>query len=224
MSRKKSDITDDLEELFKKTVEINSRYLKEGTELMTRLGQSQEPGAGLNLFQPETVAGAITAFARLNLEYYQNVLDLGLSISRQVMSGAADPGFEAESTHQEKRKPAFELSGTVSSEGTASLDFLLDNTLQREVTCRFENTDFVRETDPDTVYEFDTVYSPRAFKLAPGESGKVTIEITADPDAVPGFYTSRVKVLGFEPLFFLIRLNIPDNQTKKPGHGKTKRK
>jgi hypothetical protein len=48
--------------------------------------------------------------------------------------------------------------------------------------------------------------------------------IEVDDRVPPGSYTSRVEVLGFEPLFFLIKLNIPEQPTQKAGNGKKKSK
>jgi hypothetical protein len=224
MDRKKSDISGDLEDLFKKTVEINTRYIRESTELARQMSRQSGAGAGLDLFRPEIMSGAFTAFARLNLQHYQNILDLGLRISRQAVSGSADQTSNPTSAEAKRNQPAFELTGTINPEGKAEMDFLLDNTLQREVSCQFENTEFVSESDPDLNYEFETVFSPQSFFLAPGEYKRVKIEIGAIMDAVPGVYTSRVKVHGFEPLYFMIRLLIPENPTKKAGNGKQKEK
>jgi hypothetical protein len=224
MAKKKSDIGSDLEDLFKKTIEINTRYFKEGAELASRLGKSSKTGANTDLFQPETMASAFTAFARLNLEHYQNIVDLGFSLTRQAASGSDQDQAAHENVETGTGEPAFELSGTVTPEGKAKMDFVLDNTLKREVTCQFENTDFVSESEPELSFSFDTTFTPQSVILSPGESRKVTIETAIDPGAEPGFYTSRVKVHGFDPLFFLVRLNIPDNPTKKPGNGKKKGK
>lgn len=221
MSTKKSDIATDLEGLFKRTVEINTRYFKEGTELVREISQTTRTGENLNFFQPDMVARAVTAFARLNLEHYQNVLDLGLRLTRQAVS---DPGREDADVETEAGKPAFELSGSVKPGEKTTLDFLLDNTLNEQVRCQFKNTAFTHDTDPELRYEFHTEFSPQSFLLAPGESQKITIEIGVETDVNPGDYTSRVEVLGFEPLFFLIRLNIPENPTKKTGNAKKKGK
>lgn len=223
MSTKKSDIANDLEGLFKRTVEINTRYLKEGTELVREISQTTKTGENINFFQPEMVARAVTAFTRLNLEHYQNVLDLGLRLTRQAVS---DPRREDVKVDVDTGagKPAFELSGSVKPGGKTQMDFLLDNTLNEQVRCQLKNTVFTQNTDPDVRYEFHTEFSPQSFLLAPGESQKITIEIGVEADVNPGDYTSRVEVLGFEPLFFLIRLNIPENPTKKTGNDTKKGK
>jgi hypothetical protein len=219
MSTKKSDIGNDLESLFKKTIEINTRYFKEGTELVSRMSKTPKSGADLNIFQPEQMASAFTAFARLNLDHYQNVLDLGLKLTRQVVSEPVREDVETDIG-----KPAFVLSGSATPKRKATLDFLLDNTLNEQVKCQFKNTDYISDTDPDLRYAFHTEFSPQSFMLPPGDSQRVTIEIGVDSDVKPGHYTSRVEVLGFEPLFFLIKLNIPENPTKKAGNGKKKSK
>lgn len=219
MSTKKSDIGNDLEGLFRKTIEINTRYFKEGTELVRRMSKTSRSGTDLNFLQPEQMASAFTAFARLNLEHYQNVLDLGLKLTQQTVSGS-----DSEEVEMDPGKPAFELSGTVTPEGKVKLDFLLDNTLNKQVKCEFRNTAFTSDTDPDLRYTFHTEFSPQSFMLAPGDAQRVTIDIGVEPETKPGNYTSRVEVLGFEPLFFLIKLNIPENPIKKAGNGKEKRK
>jgi hypothetical protein len=217
MSAKKDNITDDLQGLFKRTLEINTRYFKEGTELVRRMSKKSQSGTDLNLFQPEEVAKAFTAFARLNLEHYQNVLDLGLELTRQAVSDNPSQDVKGKAGN-----PAFVLTGNVEPGNKVRLDFVLDNTMKEQVECHFNHTVYTSDTDPNVSYEFDTEFSPQSFPLAPGESQNVTIEIRVDSDVKPGNYTSRIEVLGFEPLFFLVKLNIPENSTKKTGNGKKK--
>lgn len=219
MSSKKSDITNDLQGLFKRTVEINTRYFKEGSDLVRRMSNASKTGADINVFQPEEMAKAFTAFARLNLEHYQNVLDLGLELTRQAVS---DP--HKEDVQAETMNPAFELTDTVKPGNKGKMDFVLENTMKEQVECHFNRTDFTSDTDPEVSYEFDTEFSPQSLPLAPGESQKVTIEVGVKSDVKPGDYTSRVEVLGFEPLFFLVKLNIPENPNKETGNGKKKGK
>ncbi len=221
MSTKKSDITNDLEGLFKRTVEINTRYFKEGSELVRQISKSSARGSNVNFFQPDVAAKAFTAFARLNLEHYQNVLDLGLKLTKQAVSDT-----EAEDIHVERKsgEPAFELTGSVKPGGKIELDFILDNTTEKQVRCQLKNTAFTNDADPDIRYEFQTEFSPQSFLLDPDKSQKITIGIKVEDNVQPGDYTSRVEVLGFEPLFFVIKLNIPENYRKKTGNGKKKGK
>lgn len=221
MSTKKSDIANDLEGLFKRTMEINTRYFKEGSELVREISKSSASGANVNFFQPEVVAKAFTAFARLNLEHYQNVLDLGLKLTKQAVS---DVDVEQEDVERKAGEPAFELGGSVKPGGKMKMDFLLDNTMEKKARCELKNTVFTNDAEPDIRYEFHTEFSPQSFLLDPGKSQKISIEIEVEEKVQPGDYTSRVEVLGFEPLFFVIKLNIPENPTKKTGNGKKKGK
>lgn len=221
MSTKKSDITSDLEGLFKRTVEINTRYFKEGSELVRQISKTPKSGSDLNFFQPDVAAKAFTAFARLNLEHYKNVLDLGLKLTKQAVS---DTTVEPEDVERKAGEPAFELSGSTTPGGKVEMDFLLDNTMDEQVRCQLKNTVFTNDADPDVSYEFQTEFSPQSFLLAPDKSQKILITIEVEDKVKPGDYTSRVEVLGFEPLFFVIKLNIPENPTKKTGNGKKKGK
>lgn len=221
MSTKKSDITSDLEGLFKRTVEINTRYFKEGSELVRQISKSPKSGSDLNFFQPDVAAKAFTAFARLNLEHYQNVLDLGLKLTKQAVS---DTTVKPEDVERKAGEPAFELAGSAIPGGKVEMDFLLDNTMDEQVRCQLKNTVFTNDSDPAISHEFQTEFSPQSFLLAPGKSQKISIGIEVEDQVIPGDYTSRVEVLGFEPLFFLIKLNIPENLTKKTGNGNQKGK
>lgn len=223
MNRKKSEINSDLEDLIKKTIEINTRYFKEGSEIVREMGSTGTGSVSdLNIFQPDQMANAFTAMARLNLQHYQNVLDLGLQLTRQAVSGS-DSGTRGGTEHQ-SHGPAFELTGTFDEDRKATLDFLMENTLDHNVTCEFKNSEFVSDDDEETRYSFRTGFSPQNFKMQPGDSKKVTIQVEAGADVLPGNYTSRVEVFGFEPLFFLIELNMPEEPTKKSGDGRKKGK
>ena len=216
-------MSSDLEDLFKKAIEINTRYFKEGSEIVREMGSGGTGSVSdLNIFQPDQLANAFTAMARLNLQHYQNVLDLGLQLTRQAVSGSESSARGGK--EQKAKGPAFVLTGTMDSDRKATLDFLLENTLDHEVTCEFKNSEFVSEDDEETRYEFRTGFSPQNFEMQPGDSKKVTIQVEAGADVLPGDYTSRVEVLGFEPLFFLIKLNLSEEPTKKSGDGRKKGK
>ena len=225
MSSKKSDIGREFEGLFKKAIDINTQYFKEGTKIMKRMNSSGSSGTDLNFLRPEKMAGAFTEFAKMNLEHYQNVLDLGLKLTQQAVSDESGETAEADSElHYQSNAPAFELTGTIKPEGSVTLDFLLDNTLEDEVRCQFKNSEFVRDEDSDTQYSFRTAFSPQSFVMPKGGSRKISVVIEVDDRVPPGSYTCRVEVLGFEPLFFLIKLNIPEKPTQKAGNGKKKNK
>ncbi len=224
MSEKNDAFIKDMEGLFKKGMEINTHYLKEGTSLVSKMTKLGSKGGDLNFLKPETVASAFTAFAKLNLDHYNNVLDLGLQLTKRAVSvSEEDATHETPNTGNQVDEPAFILTADLEPGSKTSLGFLLDNTKEDEVTCQLRNTDFSFEDSTDKVNTFHTEFSPQSFLLAPGQSQEVKIEIGTSPETEPGNYTSRVQVIGFEPAYFLIKLNVHPLKNTGNGRGKPKK-
>jgi hypothetical protein len=95
------------------------------------------------------------------------------------------------------------------------MQFLLDNIKEEKVLCNFVNSDFVDVDDPTETYELKTKFSPQAFSLEKNASQPISISVTIDPDVKLGTYQSKVQVEGFEPLYFLIRINVVRKNSKK---------
>ncbi len=215
MSQEQDSIAKDLEDILKKTIEINTQYFKEGSNLVGQLSNSNKQKKTINPFQPELVAGAFTAFAKLNLNHYKNMVDLSFEFSKKIINSDFEASNDHDVTHEENiTEPAFVLTETVFIGSSAQFQFVLDNTKEEEAICTLKNFAFIKEEDSNNTHDFKTTFTPQSFQLNPGESQTIKIKVKIGAKVEPGNYQSKVQVLGFEPAHFLINLNVVKKPTK----------
>ncbi len=209
------------EDIVKSSIELHRRYFERGSELLGQLSQTQNGeanDAGLGNY-----VGPMTELARLNIEHYQNVMKLSLEATKSAFGMASDTSGDNSATDTGKAEPggtendfpdgyidepAFVLSGTGHNGGKVILQFVLDNIKEEEVLCRLVNHAFVNDKDTAERYQLASIFEPQSFTLQSREAQKVAIVIEIPADMSPGVYNSRVQVIGFEPVYFLIQLQV----------------
>ncbi|MDN3724458.1 hypothetical protein QRD02_08685 [Aequorivita sp. SDUM287046] len=214
MAKEKDDFSRDMEDIFRKTIEINKQYLKHGTDLFKDFGTSGRELKNFNVLQPDVMMGAFTSFTKMNLDHYKNMMDLGFAITKKAFNPSAENSSgEADGNHEE---PSFILSATTHAGKSVDLQFLLDNIKNEEVLCQLVNSEFVNEADSQISLNLPTTFKPQSFNLAPGISKRVDIHIAVNDDLRLGTYQSSVQVQGFEPAYFLIKLTIEEESAQTP--------
>lgn len=212
MRQEQDEITKDLEGIVKKTIEINTQYFKDGSNLVSQLSNSNKQKKTINPFQPKLIAGTLTAFAKLNLNHYKNIVDLGFEFSKKIINTDSEAGNDNVTNEENIADPAFVLKETAFIGSNVLLQFVLDNTKKEKAICTLENLEFTNENNPNDAHNFKTTFIPQSFNLNPGESQTIKIEVKIGGKVTPGDYQSKVRVLGFEPAHFLINLSV----IKKP--------
>ncbi|NOQ73879.1 MAG: hypothetical protein GQ574_17865 [Crocinitomix sp.] len=234
MSEEKNDFAKGLEGIFKKMVDINKDYFKQGKDLVSEARGSGKKAKAFKAPESGEIMGALSAFAELNIEHYKNVMELGFEFTKNAFSNTGDTSEPTEPTDPTDPKdtveeaeveemtvsedyvnePAFILTGTGCKEGVLKFQFLLDNIKEEKVLCKFVNFDFVNVDDPTETYALKTDFEPQSFSLEMNASQAVAISVTIDSDMKLGTYQSKVQVEGFEPLYFLIRIIVVRKNSK----------
>ena len=219
MSKQKDDFSKDVESIFKKTIEINKQYLKQGTDLVKECGSSGKELKNFNFLQPDVMMAAATSFTKMNLDHYKNMMDLGFALTKKAFNPSSEENQQDEDDNTEE--PSFILSATTYVGDTVSLQFLLDNIKKEEAICALVSSEYVDE-EATISLNLPTIFKPQSFNLAPGVSQTVQIQIPIINDIKLGTYQSKVQVIGFEPAYFLIRLTIVENPVQKPNSNPSK--
>ncbi|MFT5822246.1 MAG: hypothetical protein ACI8ZM_003502 [Crocinitomix sp.] len=234
MSEEKNDFAKGFEGIFKKMVDINKDYFKQGKDLVSEVRGSGKKATDFKAPESGEIMGALSAFAELNIAHYKNVVELGFELTKNAFTNTGDTTEPTEPTHASNPKdtveeavveemaeaadyvdePAFILTGTGCKESTLKLQFLLDNIKEEKVLCKFVNFDFVNIDDPTETYTLKTEFDPQSFSLEKNASQAVAISVTIDSDVKLGTYQSKVQVEGFEPLYFLIRIIVVRKNSK----------
>ncbi|MBC7874805.1 MAG: hypothetical protein H7Y01_12460 [Ferruginibacter sp.] len=218
MSEEKTTFTKSFEELLNKSIEANKIFMSEGTRLFKKLANPDKQPQNLNIFQNELVTKTFSEYVRLNVNHFNNLIDLGLSFVKNsnqtdtVGKKETDPG------------PSFILERTTEPGNPVVFQFLLDNVKQETVACRFIHSGFFLQPEPSPENNFSTGFTPLSFELKAGESKQVTINVLVPEATAPGLYISKVQVKGFEPAYFSIQLTITEKQKKQTPDGGKKEK
>ncbi len=209
------------EDIVKNSIELHRRYFERGSELLGQLSRTRNSEE--NESDPGSYVGPMTELARLNIEHYQNVMKLSLEATRNAFGVASDTSDDSSAADAGKAEPdgpqtdfpdgyvdepAFVLSGTGHNGGKVILQFVLDNIKEEEVLCRLVNHAFVNDENPAERYHLASIFEPQSFTLLSKEAQKVAIVIEIPADVKPGVYNSKVQVIGFEPVYFLIQLQV----------------
>ncbi|WP_418603099.1 hypothetical protein [Hwangdonia sp.] len=203
-----------LEKLFKHTLELNKKYIEQGFKVFNEWSKQPNKPNNLFVFKPEQYSKAFNAFAKLNLEYYNNAMALGFGmLDTMLKKTAPETTPEAE--------PAFVLTANVNAGSKAALEFILENTKTEVANCELVNSNFVDENDAEFP-SIKTTFKPQKFTQEPDESSTVKIGVQVPKNTPPDTYFSDVTVIGFEPSFFRIQLTVEPFLTKS-AHAKTKR-
>lgn len=214
MSEQQTDISKDLQDLFKKTAEANQLFLTEGAKFVSQLATGKLKGDKLAALNNKVLADAFSAYFRLGIQYTSNLVDLGVTLTKrlnnEMSSGETHPVSE---DNGQQGKPAFILKAAGAPGVTAKTEFLLDNDRKEPVVCNLRQTPYALQDEPDVKLQFDTSFSPQSFELLPGQPQKVEISISIPHDVKEGIYVSHMQVEGFEHIYFSLYLQVASQQS-----------
>lgn len=203
-----------LETLFKHTLELNKKYMNQGLKVLNEWSKQPNKPNNLFVFKPEQYSKVFNAFAKLNLEYYNNAMALGFGmLDTMLKKTSPETTPEAE--------PAFVLTANVNAGSKASLEFILENTKAEVAQCELVNSNFVNKNNSEFT-AIKATFKPQKFTQQPDESSTVKIALQVPKNTPPNIYSSDVTVVGFEPSFFRIHLTVETPLTK-PTHAKPKK-
>ncbi|WP_346237022.1 hypothetical protein ABDK00_012715 [Niabella insulamsoli] len=201
MSETNTPLQKDIEDLVNKTIEANKIFFNESARLLKQMASDPGSTKTIPVFNNDFLSKAMNAYASLSVRHLKNMIDLGLSLTRQASSST-------EPDQPEDTAPAFILKGACVAGAAVQLQFVIDNDKKEMATCELVHTDFLLQPGASVKGAFTTVFTPRSFELQPGGSQAIVIDIQTAKRSVPGLYSSRVQVKGFEPAFFSIELTI----------------
>jgi hypothetical protein len=204
LSDSQSSISQELKQLFEKTVETNRILLSETARFVKQAGNFKLNAddllpRGKLLFQD-----ALNSYVKLTIGYASNMLDLGVAISKRM-----NQQFEQPSTPT-MEKPAFELSASGIPGSTVTVPFLLDSDKKDPLFCHLEQSEYIFQNNESMKFEMETGFQPQSFQLPPGEAQKVEITVKIPTKAKAGVYRSNIRVHGFEHVFFSLFLTVTE--------------
>jgi uncharacterized membrane protein len=205
---KQKFFTNNFEELLNKSIEANKTFINEGVRMFKQFSNREKP-TNLNVFQNDLLTKTFNEYVKLNVTHFNNLMDLGLNFVKNI-----NPAQKENQETEDISSPSFVLEKTVTQGESVSFQFLLDNVKKETVKCQLIHSGYSSQTDPSSVQNFKTVFTPQSFELSPGESKPVSIQIDIPVEAPPGNYSSKVQVKGFEPSYFSIQLTVIKNQKK----------
>ena len=111
MSEQQSTITQDIENLFKKTTEANKLFLTESVKFVKQLSSSKIKGEELFTTQKQLLKDAVNLFVKLNIQYTSNLIDLGVAVTKRLNQNLnTKENSSSEQRDSSDNKPAFVLN------------------------------------------------------------------------------------------------------------------
>lgn len=215
MSEQQSTITQDIENLFKKTTEANKLFLTESVKFVKQLSSSKIKGEEVFTTQKQLLKDAVNLFVKLNIQYTSNLIDLGVAVTKRLNQNV---NKENSSSHQQDgsaSKPAFVLNVSGTAGETVTAQFLLDSNKKEPVICNLKQTEYSFENDPLVKKVFETTFNPQSFEILQEQSQKVDIDIKIPDDVKEGVYLSNIQVDGFEHTFFSLYITVTSPNASK---------
>lgn len=194
-------ITQNVEDITKQVLDINRKYINKSIEVIGQLKNSSRSGKISNISQ-DMVADVFNGIVKLNLEYYSKLMDYGFSVTDRILSSTNE---------EEQTGSSFTLSGTTNPGTVVNLGFVLDNSKEVNVLCQLESSSFVNIDDETENQEISVDFRPQSFELETGKSVNIDIVCSVSEKSAVGTFYTHAKVIGFEPAYFTIVLNIEKN-------------
>lgn len=208
------NITQNVEDVTKQVLDLNKNFINKSIDVIGQLknGSPTEKIANIN---QDMIADVFNGMMKLNLEYYSKLMDYGFSVTNQLLS----------SQSQEQETPsAFTLSGTGNPGTNIKMEFVLDNSKEERVVCQLENAAFINIDDQTENPEISVDYSPQTFELDAGKSATINIVCSISKKSAAGTYYTHAKVVGFEPAYFTIIVNVEKNTAKNASENQPTKK
>ena len=216
MSEQQSTITQDIENLFKKTTEANKLFLTESVKFVKQLSSSKIKGEELFTTQKQLLKDAVNLFVKLNIQYTSNLIDLGVAVTKRLNQNLnTKENSSSEQRDSSDNKPAFVLNISGAAGETVTAQFLLDSNKEEPVICNLKQTEYTFENDPSVKEIFQTTFNPQSFEILQGQSQKVDINIKIPDDVKEGVYLSNIQVDGFEHTFFSLYITVTSPNASK---------
>jgi hypothetical protein len=216
MSEQQSTITQDIENLFKKTTEANKLFLTESVKFVKQLSSSKIKGEELFTTQKQLLKDAVNLFVKLNIQYTSNLIDLGVAVTKRLNQNLnTKENSSSEQRDSSDNKPAFVLNISGAAGETVTAQFLLDSNKEEPVICNLKQTEYTFENDPSVKEIFETTFNPQSFEILQGQSQKVDINIKIPDDVKEGVYLSDIQVDGFEHTFFSLYITVTSPNASK---------
>jgi hypothetical protein len=224
MSNEKEAFSKVFEEALNKSIEANKVFLDESSKFFQQLGKKDAP-AKLNIFQGDALTNAFSQYMKLNLDHFNNLVDLGINFIRNVNNTSPvnnEPTPETDTTNH----PSFVLEKETEAGQQINFQFLLDNVKQEPVTCQLVHSGFTGPSGDTRPGDFKIDFTPPVFDLRAGESRSIDIAVNVPADTPPALYSTRVQVKGFEPAYFSVLITViePIKQPTPDGGKKEKSK
>jgi hypothetical protein len=213
MDKQESSLSNDIQELINKSIEVNKLFLSETSKLVRNIATPGEKRTS-TVFQTNFFTEAFNAYAKMNIQHMKNMLDLGASLVQKANTQQPADASPNTETNTAPIEASFVLEGDVVAGNKISFSFLLDNSKPEAVLCTLVNSAYNLQADAVTNENFATVFSPQSFMLNTGEQKRINIVIDVPADTMPGLYTSNVQVQGFEPAYFAIVLTVNETPNK----------
>lgn len=145
----------------------------------------------------EQYAAAFRKLSELSVNYYRDVLNVGLNLAQNVYREAADPTAVTTAKNGAAEAALHELIFAGPAHTSATKTFLVSNTTDQPARMSFELSEFV-SADGAEKMRVEAELVPSSFELAPRGQRTVECTLPLSEAFLPGHdYRALLRVIGF---------------------------
>jgi hypothetical protein len=219
MSTTGNKLMDDLTDAFSEAAKKNADAWKQGFDLLRETIKLPYDLSRIISENSSTLSKGFADYLRLNVEHTSNLLDLGRSMSNELLSSLERSGWQTKTSSAEQPgqgQMVSELYMTGSPGDLCRSAFILESKKSTTVIARIFHSRFINRAN-DAPVTIPVNIDPVEVAVAPDVKIRISLEVGI-PENIPlGTYQSMVWIDGFSELSLRMLLNVVENkETAEP--------
>jgi hypothetical protein len=212
MSTSGNKIMDDLTNAFSEAAKKNAEAIKQGFDLWKNTLNLPYDLSRIIAEGSSTLSKGFADYLRLNVEHASNLLDLGRTLSSELLSSLERSGWQTKGSadiQPQQAQTVSELHLSGSPGDLCRSAFVLESRKSATVFARVFHSRFINRENNNSVI-IPVNLDPVEATIAPNEKIRITVEAGIPEDLPSGIYQSMVWIEGFPELSLRVLLSVTE--------------
>ena len=233
MSTSENKQMDDLTDAFAEAAKKNAEAWKRGFDLLRDTMSIPYDLSRIVSESSSTISKGFADYVRLNIEHASNLIDLGFTMSRELLSALERSGWQTKTPSAGQPVSGQAVSEIRLSGSPGDLcrsSFILESMKSGTVLARIFHSKFVDNAN-NTPVTIPVNIDPAEVTVAPKDKIHITLEVGIPGNIAAGTYQSMVWIDGFPELSLRVLLDVSEStrteesviekKTKQKKYGRT---
>jgi len=214
MSTSGNKLMDDLTNAFSEAAKKNAEAIKQGFDLWKDTVNLPYDLSRIMAEGSSTLSKGFADYLRLNVEHASHLLDLGRTMSSELLSALERSGWQTKASadiQPQQGQTVSELHLSGSPGDLCRSAFVLESRKSVAVLARVFHSRFINR-DNNAPVTIPVNLEPVEATVAPNDKIRVTFEAGIPEELPSGIYQSMVWIEGFPELSLRVLLNVTENK------------